>query len=116
MAHYLLLLHEKPGESPKLDSTEIQGIVARYSAWAEALRRGGRLLASEKLREDGGKILRREGSEVVVTDGPEEATEEIASGYFVIQAADYADAVTIVRGCPHTEFGSIEIREIEPIH
>ena len=34
-------------------------------------------------------------------------------GLFVIEAASYDEAVSIANSCPHLEFGSIEVREVE---
>jgi len=32
-----------------------------------------------------------------------------------LQAADYAEAVQLVRDCPHPEFGRIEVRQVDPM-
>ncbi len=34
-------------------------------------------------------------------------------GFFHIKADDYQQAVQIARDCPHLEYGTVEIREIE---
>jgi hypothetical protein len=52
---------------------------------------------------------------VVVRDGPYAELKEIVSGYFLIDAADYQEAVAIATSCPHAQSrGSIMVREIEP--
>ena len=34
-------------------------------------------------------------------------------GLFVIEAASYDEAVKIANDCPHLDYGSIEVREVE---
>ncbi|MFM2090551.1 MAG: YCII-related domain, partial [Planctomycetota bacterium] len=36
-------------------------------------------------------------------------------GFFLIEASGYDEAVALCRQHPHLEFGSVEIREIEPM-
>jgi hypothetical protein len=50
----------------------------------------------------------------VVRDGPYAELREVVSGYFVVEAADYDEAVAIAASCPHAQSrGSILVREIE---
>ena len=35
-------------------------------------------------------------------------------GLFVIEAGSYDEVVELSNDCPHLEFGSIEIREVQP--
>jgi hypothetical protein len=49
-----------------------------------------------------------------ITDGPYAEAREVIGGLFILEAADYEEAVALSRDCPHLDFGSIEIREIEP--
>ena len=41
--------------------------------------------------------------------------KEIIGGFFVVDARDYDEAVSVAKGCPHLDFGTIEVREIEPM-
>lgn len=114
MSMFMLLLSDNPSEYAELSPAELQAIVARYSAWAHALGAQGKLRGGEKLRDEGGKIVRREGGALVVRDGPYAELREIVSGYFLIEAADYDEAVAIARTCPHADSaGHIAVREIE---
>jgi hypothetical protein len=49
-------------------------------------------------------------------DGPFAEAKEVIGGYFVIQAADYAEAVRLSTECPHLRYGGrIELREIHQL-
>jgi hypothetical protein len=57
------------------------------------------------------RVEAKEGR-VVVTDGPFTETKEMVGGFFVIEAADRAEAVAIAKRCPHTSLGPFEVREV----
>ena len=115
MSLFMLLLADDPTEYADLSPAELQDIIARYSAWSGEMAANGRLRGGNKLADEGGRVLRREGDTVVVRDGPYAELREIVSGYFLIEAADYDDAESVARSCPHAQSrGSISIRAIEP--
>ena len=113
MAKYTLMLRDAAETFPNLSPTEMQAVVARYSAWADRLRVAGKLAGSQKLRDGEGRVVRRNGGGVMVTDGPFTEGKEVMGGLFVVEADSYDDALTIARDCPHLEFGSIEVRAVE---
>jgi hypothetical protein len=113
MAQFMLILHEFPGTFTKLSPTEIQEILAKYGAWTGKLAGSGKLVSGQKLMDEGGKILSREGDSPSVVDGPYSETKEVIAGYFVIKAASYEEAVEITSDSPHLPFGRIEIRQVD---
>ena len=115
MPNYMLLLRGCP-KSHDLSPEEMQKIIEKYSAWRQGLADAGRLVGSEKLTDGEGRVLRRKNGGVRVLDGPYSETKEVIGGYFAIHAADYDQAVEIARGCPHLDYGSVELREIEEVH
>lgn len=110
MSQYLLLLHE-PTDSPffSMSPAEMQAVIERYGAWASKLAAEGRMKGSNKLQDGTARQLTKLG----VIDGPFPETKEIIGGYFVIEAADYDEAVELARSCPHIDFGRIEIRQVD---
>ncbi|HET9134513.1 MAG TPA: YciI family protein [Gemmatimonadales bacterium] len=113
MHDYLLLLHESPAETARLSPTEMQALVERYVAWSQAIASQGRMVSGHKLRDEGGRIVRRAAGRTTVTDGPFIEAKEIVGGFFVVRAASYEEAVALAESCPHTEIGWIEVRAIE---
>ena len=114
MAKYLLMLRDK-GTYDSLSPEEMQKIFQRFRAWSTPLRASGKIVASEKLRDHQGRVVKRNGSKTAVTDGPFAEAKEIIGGFFLLDAKDYDEAVKLSDGCPHLDFGSIEVREIEPM-
>lgn len=113
-SEYLLLLYEAPEAFEDMSPEELQRAIERYRAWTEELKRTGRFVASDKLTEGEGRVLRKEGKELRVTDGPFTETKEVIGGYYAVRADSYDDAVAVSRGCPHLDYGgTIEVREVE---
>ncbi len=117
MTDFLLLLHEDPSAFEELAPDEIESVIGEYVAWREELAAAGRLTGGTKLRDEGGRSLTKENGKVRVVDGPFSEANEVIGGFFMIAAADYAEAVEISRDCPHLKYGGrIELREVEPTH
>jgi hypothetical protein len=51
----------------------------------------------------------------VVTDGPFAETREQLGGYYVIEAKDLDDAISIAERVPPAKFGTVEIRPVMEI-
>jgi hypothetical protein len=60
-----------------------------------------------------GRVLQKQNGKLSVIDGPFAEAKEVLGGFFVIEAANYDEAVEAAKTCPHMEFGTIEVRQIE---
>ncbi len=114
MPQYMLLLHDSGALPPDLAPEDIQAIIQRYIDWRAKVAAGGRRITGHKLKDGEGRTLRGTVGAPVVTDGPYAEANEVIGGLFVFEARDYAEAQTLASDCPHLDFGTIEIREIEP--
>lgn len=114
MPKFVLLLRDLGTNYPNMGPEQMQAIVQRYVAWRAKVQQDGRSITGHKLRDDQGRVVNGTGSSLKVTDGPYAEAREVMGGLFVMEAASYDDAVELCRDCPHLEFGSIEIREVEP--
>jgi hypothetical protein len=115
MAKFMLILHNTPGVWRNLSPEEMQRKVEKYQAWADKIRSSGRHVSSEKLGEEGGKLLSLQKGRVNITDGPYSEAKEVVGGYFLFRAANYEEAIELTRDCPFLEDGRIELRQTDPI-
>jgi len=114
MAKFMLILHETPGRFRKLSPEEMQRTFERYRSWVDRkLRSTERLVASDKLTSDGGKMLTKQNGRLSVVDGPYSEAKEVVGGFFVFRADSYNEAIEMVSDCPHLDFGRIEVRETD---
>lgn len=115
MPKFMLILRDAVGWDTGASPEEIQKIIQRYTDWSAGLERKGKAPEGQKLVDGSGRIMRRGGNSLDVTDGPFAEAKEVVGGYFMIQAADYDEAVALSSDCPHLEFGSIEVRQIDEL-
>lgn len=117
MSQFMLLLYGDEANNEfwmQMSPEDMQRAIEKYAAWSSRLAAEGKLRGGEKLRDGTGRVMRGTGAEQRVTDGPFSETKEVIGGYFLIEAADYDEAVRIASTCPQLEFGgTVEVREIE---
>jgi hypothetical protein len=114
MPKFMLILHSQPGAWKDLSPDELQRKIEKYRAWSEKMHAGGRHVSSEKLAEEGGRLMSLRDGRLHVTDGPYAETKEVVGGYFVFRAAKYEEAIALTSDCPFLEDGRIEIRQTDP--
>lgn len=113
MPRFALILSDNPNAATEKNSpAEIQAMLQRYSDWAGKLGREGKLKGGEKLAWEPGKHLRKEGNRIAI-DGPFAETKEMVSGFFLIEAPDYSAAVEIAKTCPHLDYGTMVVHQID---
>jgi hypothetical protein len=115
MAKFMLILHNPPDLWRDLSPEEIQRKVEKYQAWANKIRTSGRHVSSEKLGEEGGRVLTLKAGRVNVADGPYSEAKEIVGGYFLFRAADYDEALELTRDCPFLDDCRLELRQTDPM-
>lgn len=113
MPQFLFLIRDYEPSSKQYTPEELQQVIQKYSAWARRLREQNKLVAADKLADDGGWIVRRRDGQLVV-DGPFTEAKEAIGGFFIIEAADYSEAARIAQECPIFETGGeVELHAIE---
>jgi hypothetical protein len=114
VAKFMLMLHNTPGNWQKMSPEEMQRKVEKYQAWTDRIRTSGRYVGSEKLGEEGGKLVGLQKGRLSVMDGPYSEAKEVVGGYVVLRAANYDEAIELIRDCPFLDDGTIEIRQTDP--
>ena len=114
VANYVLLLHDSGTMPPEMSPAEIQAVIQRYIAWRERVQQGGRAVSGHKLVDGTGRVMRGPIGSASVTDGPYAEAREVIGGLFIVEANSYEEVVELSRDCPHLDFGTIEIREVQP--
>jgi hypothetical protein len=113
MPKFLMLARSDARAWEGLSAEEGQRIVKQYVDWSNRMREAGRLAGSNKLTDGDGRVLAANGSGVEVKDGPYSETKEVVGGYWLLEAADFDEAVKLAKDSPHLRFGTLEIRAIE---
>lgn len=87
----------------------------RYVNWRQEIAAKGYQPGGQKLADGSGKFLQGKGNALSIADGPFTEAKEVVSGYFTIQAKSYDEALAVAKTCPHLDYGSLELREIEHV-
>lgn len=107
----MLVLHEYDDLYNKMTPEETQAVVEHYWRWTKQIKDEGYCLTSEALQYS--RTMVRNEAEHMVVDGPFTETKEIIAGFYLIEAADNAEAVEVAKGCPVLAYGgAVEVREI----
>ena len=109
MPQYMLLLYDNPTDWTKVSPEEMQKAVEKYMSWTKKPFNKD----SKRLGGDAGKVIRGSGAKQRVTDGPYSETKEVLGGFYLIEAADYEEAVARSLDHPHLEYGgTLSVREL----
>ncbi len=111
---YLCLAYEQEADLNALTSEEWEELRNETLAYVESLRESGSLVDTRPLQSARkASTVRVRAGTVSVTDGPFAETKEQLGGYFLIEAADEAEALRIASAWPSARLGSIEVRPVD---
>ena len=110
MPKFMLVLADDPSAFRDVSPADMQAVIAQYMAWTEKIKAEGRLLAGEKLADEGGKRIRAAGGKPVVVDGPYAESKDVVGGFYIIEAAGMDQALAWAAKCPAAQWGPIEVR------
>lgn len=110
MPRFMLFTCETAGSWDRLPPDEQTRLVGLYRTWAQELRRSGAFVDGDPIGGPG-RVLRPVNG--AWQEGPFERTEDLETGYFLIEASDLAVATAIARGCPALLHGeSVVVRPV----
>ena len=116
---FLCLAYYDPGKFAALAPEALQALVSQCPAHDANLRASGALRLQASLGNPAATRTLRPGSgQPAITDGPFVETKEQVGGFFIIDAADMAEALSIAGKHPAALIGSnvgwaVEVRPVE---
>ena len=110
---YVLLIYQNEGEFSKLSDAEKGALYQEYGPFTESITKSGHFREGNGLQPTAtATTVRMRNGKRLVTDGPFAETKEQLAGYYLIEAKDLDEAITIAARVPSARFGSVEIRPI----
>lgn len=107
----LLFQGAMPTEQPS--PQQMEETMGKWFAWINKLAQAGKYDSGEALLPTG-KVLK--GSHKNVTDGPFTEGKEIIGGYFIVNANDYDEAVSLCEDYPdYATGGTVLVRQVQKI-
>ncbi|MEO5913066.1 MAG: YciI family protein [Luteolibacter sp.] len=109
---YLALLRNTDWDGG-LSAEEVAGLVEKYTVWIDRMIADGKITGGMPLLAGGRTITPQANG---ISDGPFIESKESIGGYLLVNAADYEEAVAIMKTFPPVVAGvGVEIRQITDI-
>ena len=113
---YMLLIYTNEAEGKQLSDAQHQQIFQEYMAFNQDISKSGKRKGGAPLEQTPtATTVRVRNGKTVVTDGPFAETKEQLGGYFLVEANDLDEAISIASRIPGAKFGSIEVRPVMKI-
>lgn len=111
--NYLLLIYEDEKALHARDEKTRNEVFAEYQEFTSSVREGGHFVAADALQPTttATSVRVREGK-TITTDGPFAETKEQLGGFYLIEAKDLDEAISIAARIPSARYGTIEVRPI----
>jgi hypothetical protein len=114
---YMLLIYNSEAEGKKRAEAEHQQIFQEYMTFTQDLTKAGKNKGSAPLEQSTtATTVRVRNGKTVVTDGPFAETKEQLGGYYLVEAKDLDEAISIAARIPGAKWGSIEVRPVMKIN
>jgi len=112
---YLLLIYGNEEYFGKLTEAERNGVMREYSEFTKSIAQSGHLRGGNELQPVArATTVRIRDKKRSVTDGPFAETKEQLGGYYLIEAKDLEEAISVAARIPSVRWGAIEVRPIIP--
>ena len=113
---FMLLVHHDEVAFDQIGKPKQQQMLAESIALTHQLHANGQYLGASPLQPAAtAVIVRVREGETFVTDGPFIETREQIAGYFLIDAKDLSEAVSIAAKVPGARIGPVEVRPLREI-
>jgi hypothetical protein len=109
---YMLLLYNSfgPGEP---DDAEYAAIMRDHTSLVEDLKKHDKYKLSHPLEGvRSATTVRIRSGKTLVSDGPFAETKESLGGFYLVEAKNLDDAISIAQRLPDARFGSVEVRPV----
>lgn len=111
---YLCLIYDAESNLTAMSKAEWDGMMAEYGAFTAEIKASGHYVDGDALKPvASATTVRVRNGKVSTTDGPFAETKEQLGGYYLIEARDLNDAISVAARIPSAKIGSIEVRPIE---
>lgn len=111
---YLLLIYDDEKKWEAMDPAESGALFQEYGEFTQGIRKSGHFKAGEALTPvSTATTVRIRDGKTLTTDGPFAETKEQLGGFYLVEAKDLDEAISIAAKIPSAKVGSIEVRPIQ---
>lgn len=112
---YLLLIYENEKQWAAMPAAESEKIFGEYYTFTQGIAQSGHYKGGNPLQPTNtATTVRVRDGKRETTDGPFAETREQLGGYYLVDAKDLDEAISIAERIPGARTGSIEVRPVMP--
>ena len=110
---YLCLIYNDEREMGTMPKPDGEKMMAEYSDFTESIKKSGHYKGGDALQPTAtATTVRVRQNKVSTTDGPFAETKEQLGGFYMIDAKDLNDAISVASRIPGARTGSVEVRPV----
>jgi hypothetical protein len=110
---YMLLIYEEEKGWMHLPEAELQQIMGEYRQFTQQIKASGQYLDGAQLQPTSAATsVRLRNGRRMVTDGPFAETREQLGGYYLIDAGNLDEAISLAAQIPAARTGTVEVRPL----
>ncbi len=110
---YMLLIYDAESVWETMSEADRGAVFAEYGKFTNEIVEAGKFVAGAPLKPIAtATSVRVRDGESFVTDGPFAETHEQLGGYYIVDAVDLDEALSIAARIPSARFGTIEVRPV----
>lgn len=110
---YALLIYQDETAAADPQGDDAERVFGEYRDFTQKIADSGAHLGGEALvGVDSATTVRVRNGETMTTDGPFAETKEQLGGFYLIEASDLDEAISIASELPGSWYGSVEVRPV----
>jgi hypothetical protein len=110
---YLCLIYNDEREMGTMPRPDGEKMMAEYSEFTESIKKTGHYKGGDALQPTTtATTVRVRQNKISTTDGPFAETKEQLGGFYMIDARDLNDAISVASRIPGARTGSVEVRPV----
>jgi hypothetical protein len=110
---YMLIIYGSDRDWTQDDPAELEPVMAAHTAFGEDLRNANAYVAAEALQpSESTTTVRVQDGEALVTDGPYVESKEQIAGFYMVDAADFDQALEWAKRLADFNGSPVEIRPV----
>jgi hypothetical protein len=112
---YLCMIFSDESMWAKMSSEDAGKMMTGYVEYTKSIRASGHHAGGARLEPTHtATTVRVRNGKTQTTDGPYAETKEQLGGYYVVEARDLNEAISVAARIPGAMYGAIEVRPIAP--
>jgi len=110
---YMLLIYDEEQTWAKLSEAERKQIYAEYGQFSQQVKASGHYVTGAQLQPiSAATSVRVRNGKRLLTDGPFAETREQLGGYYLVEAKNLDEALSLAERIPSARLGTIEVRPL----